>query len=258
MFAPGDFGRFWAIPLWDLTLFGIWPSSFYGGLYVLGFFATRRAAGLRRRLAYYRVARDEAEAQLREARLRMVRDQVQPSMILEALSALGRNLAEGGGERNRLFDPLIAFLRAVTPDLRGDANTLSRALLALGHYAELRQALESRSPQWRIRVSDAAEGVQLAPLRLLSAADRLSRMAPQEATLDVVGFEEEDAFVLRISVRADPPLCAPLVETLRNAVRQELGAAGAHTLVGPAVAEFRIAQRTKRRLGPYALTHAKT
>ncbi len=238
--APGDFGHVWALPFSDFAVYVTWTSSFYGGLYVLGFFTSRRALSLRRRLAYHRVARDEAEAQWREARLRTVRDQVQPAMILEALGALSRALSSGGGDLQRLFDLLISFLRAVTPDLRGEAPTLAREISALRHYDALRQALPAGSPPWRIRVPEAMEGMSSGPVRLLSTVHRISGAAPPNAILDITGGVEDEDFVLTISACATPPLPPRVLDRLRAQIRLEGAPWTACDLQGPAIAEVRI------------------
>jgi hypothetical protein len=240
--APGNFGQLWRIPLADLAIYNVWTSSFYGGLYTLGFFATRRALRLRRRLAVYRVARVEAEAQLREARLRAVRGQLQPAMLLEALSALARCFAEGGEGGERLFDLLIAFLRAAMPGLRAGSSTLARELAILEHYNALRRALNNGPPEWRLSMQEPPEDVGFASLRLLPALDRMSRSAPPHATVEVLAMQEGSTFTLRINARASPPVPEVVLNRLRADMRLDLGLAdsGGTTLVAPAVAVIRI------------------
>ncbi len=242
--APGNFGQLWSIPLGDLAVYNLWTNAFYGGLYTFGFFATRRALRLRRRLAAYRVARGEAEAQLREARLRAVRGQLQPAMLLEALSALADCFAEGekAEDGDRLFDLLIAFLRAAMPGLRTGSSTLTRELAILQHYDALRRALKRGPPDWRLRVEEPPEDVGFASLRLLPALDRMSRSTPPHAAVEVLAQQEDEAFTIRINAPASPPLPEALLQSLRSQLRRDLGLADPSwtSLIGPAVAVIRI------------------
>jgi len=223
--APGNFGQLWRIPVGDLAIYNVWTCSFYGGLYCLGFFATRRATRLRRRLGAYRVACGEAEAQLRESRLRAVRGQLQPGMLLEALSALAQSSAEGRDDGDRLFDLLIAFLRAAMPGLRTGSSTLSRELTILEQYEALRRALKKGPPEWRLSVEPPPEDLGFASLRLLPALDRLSRSAPPNATIEVVAKQEAAGFMIRINAFASPPLQDPQMQRLRSEMCRDLGLA---------------------------------
>ena len=250
MIAPGNFGHLWPVPPFDIAIYNIWTSTFYGGLYVAGFLASRRNLGLRRRLAIHRLGRDEAEARLRETRLDTVRDQVQPDIILATLSALSRSLNSNARDRDRLFEPLIAFLRAVTPADRSEAATLPQQLEVLKRYAALRHALNTEQPRWIIRAPRVVASTPVPSLRLLPAVHRLSSELPQRAGVAVEGIVDEDAVILRISALANPPLPSRLIHLLRAIMRQELGTARDGGLSGSTVAEIRIPHWPSRASTP--------
>jgi hypothetical protein len=240
--APGDFGHIGHIPVFDLCVYTLWINLFYGGLYTLGYFATRRALRLRRRLAELRLARSEAEAKLREARLGAVRGQIQPAMLLDALHALqlayGRDQAAG----DALFDRLTAFLRAAMPGLRSGASTLAAELAVIDRYAALREALEVGPPAWRLKLMEPPPDLAFPPLRLLPALDRLSRAAPVDAAIEVTAETESDAFVVRVGAPAPAPPPAAMLARLRLAMRSDLGVGDMMTAepAGALVAELRV------------------
>jgi hypothetical protein len=240
--APGDFGNVAHVQLFDLSIYCLWINLFYGGLYTVGYFATRRALRLRRRLAELRLARSEAEAKLREARLRAVRGQIQPAMLLDALEALrlayGRDRAAG----DAMFDLLIAFLRAAMPGLRSGASTLAAELMVIDRYAALREALDTGPPTWRLKLSEPPADLAFPPLRLLPALDRMSRAAPANAAIEVTAKAAPDAFVVQFGAPASVPLPAALMARLRIAMRRDLGVGDMMTAEPPGalVAELRV------------------
>ena len=239
--APGDFGHIARVPLFDLAVYCLWVNLFYGGLYVLGYFATRRTLRLRRRLAELRLARSEAEAQLREARLQAVRGQIQPAMLLDALSALQHAYGRDQAAADRLFDLLIAFLRAAMPGLRSGVSTLAAELAVVDRYAALREALAMGPPVWRLRLGEPPDA-PFPPLRLLPALDRMSRATPAHASVEVTAAPGPDAFLVQVGAPSREPLPRLLMERLRATMRRDLGVGAMMTpaVTGSVVAELRV------------------
>jgi hypothetical protein len=240
--APGDFGHIAQVPLFDLSIYCLWANLFYGGLYTLGYFATRRTLRLRRRLAELRLARSSAEAKLREARLQAVRGQMQPAMLLDALEALRLAYGRDQAAADAMFDLLIAFLRAAMPGLRSGASTLAAELTVVDRYAALRDALEAGPPTWRLRLAEPPPDLAFPPLRLLPALDRMSRATPADAAIEVTAEPAADAFVVRFGAPAPTPLSAALMARLRIAMRRDLGVGDMMTAepAGALVAELRV------------------
>jgi hypothetical protein len=241
--APGDFGKVAHVQLFDLSIYCLWINLFYGGLYTVGYFATRRTLRLRRRLAELRLARSEAEAKLREARLQAVRGQIQPAMLLDALDALRLAYSRHQAAGDAMFDLLIGFLRAAMPGLRSGASTLAAELTVIDRYAALREALEAGPPVWRLTLADPPPDLAFPPLRLLPALDRMSRATPAQAAVEVTAEAEADAFVVRVGARSPAPLPDALMARLRMAMRRDLGVGDMMTAkpVGGLVAEMRVA-----------------
>jgi hypothetical protein len=240
--VPGDFGHIAHVQFFDLSIYCLWINMFYGGLYTLGYFATRRTLRLRRRLAELRLARSEAEARLREARLQAVRGQIQPAMLLDALDALRLAYRRDQAAGDAMFDLLIAFLRAAMPGLRSGASTLAAELAVIDRYAALRDALAAGPPAWRLRLDEPPPDLAFPPLRLLPALDRMSRATPPHAAIEVTAEPAADAFVVRFGAAAPAPLPAALMARLRIAMRRDLGVGDMMTveLAGALVAELRV------------------
>jgi hypothetical protein len=241
-YAPGDFGRLAHLPVFDLSVYSLWINLFYGGLYTLGFFATRRTLRLRRRLAELRLARSQAEAKLRETRLQAVRGQIQPAMLLDALDALRLAYARDQAAGDAMFDLLIAFLRAAMPGLRSGASTLAAELAVIDRYAALREALEAGPPAWRLKLKEPPPDLAFPPLRLLPALDRMSRATPADAAVEVTAEAASDVFVVRVGAPAPAPLPVALMARLRIAMRRDLGVGDMMSAEpgGALVAELRV------------------
>ena len=239
---PGSAGHLSRAHVLDLAVYDLWVNLFYGGFYALGFLTIRRTQALRRRLAAVRLSRNEAESRLREARLQAVRGQMQPGMLLEALAVLRRVYAEDRQAGDRLFDLLIAFLRAAMPGLRSGTSTLAAELAVIDRYAVLREALLAGPPVWRLALETPPADLPFPPLRLLPALDRLSRSTPPDAEVEVTASPDANAFVVRIGAPSPRPLPLLLLQRLRSAIRQDLGLGAMMAAEAPAplIAELHV------------------
>ena len=239
---PGSSGHLSRARIFDLSIYELWINLFYGGFYTLGFLTHRRTQALRRSLAAVRLSRNEAESRLREARLQAVRGQMQPGLLLEALAVLRGVYAEDRAAGDRLFDLLIAFLRAAMPGLRSGTSTLAAELAVIDRYAVLREALLTGPPVWRLALGAPPADLAFPPLRLLPALDRMSRAAPPQSAVEVTAAPDGDAFVVRIGAPAPQPLPTLLLQRLRNAMRQDLGVGAmmASEVTGGLVAELHV------------------
>ncbi len=216
-----------SVPLEGQIAYNLWANLIYGGLYAAGYFATRRTLRLRRRLSELTIARSDAEATLREARLAAVRGQVQPAMLLEALDALRTAYALDPREGEELFDRIIAFLRAAMPGLRSGASTLAAELTVVRRYRELEQALPAGRRPWALDLAEPPADLAFPPLRLLPALDRVSRALPDDAVVALRAARapagEAEGFVMRIGVEAPRALPSAMLSALRAGLRRDLG-----------------------------------
>ena len=230
---PGSSGHLSRARVLDLAVYDLWINLFYGGFYTLGFLTIRRTQALRRRLAAVRLSRNEADSRLREARLQAVRGQMQPGMLLEAPAVLRRVYAEDRKAGHRLFDLLIAFLRAAMPGLRSGTSTLAAELAVIDRYAVLREALLAGPPVWRLSLEPPPAPLPFPPRRHLPPLDPMSPPPPGQPPGEVTAAPNSGAFVLRIGAPAPRPLSLVLLQRLRSAMRQDLGL-GAMVAMGSA------------------------
>ena len=229
--AGGDGAPLFTVPLLDLACYSLWLNLFYGGLYALGFVNARRLTRMRRCLSQLRLARDEAEADMREARLRAVQGQIQPELLLEALRELQIAYDRDPEQGDRLFDALISFLRAAMPSLRGGASTLKGELALMESYGALRLLLRAGAPVWRLALGAPAQDAPFPAVHLLPALDRASRALPAGAALEIEARNTEDAFRLRIG--ATPALSDELAGALCESLRRDLAVAVAVSTGAP-------------------------
>jgi hypothetical protein len=226
------------IPLFDLAAYLFWSNLVYGGLYSFGYLATRRAQRLRHRLAELRLARNEADIRLREARLQAVRGQIQPAVLLDALSALQDRYAEDIDAGNALFDQIIDFLRAAMPGLRSGASTMGAELNILSAYANLLDGLDPGRRHWRLNLADAPMDLPFPPMRLLPVLDQISRAAPLGSTIEVSTARTAGSYVL--SIGAEPPLPKETASRMQAVIRRSLGGGvGAAQAVQGLIAQLR-------------------
>ena len=116
------------IPFSDLAAYLFWSNAFYGGLYTAGYLLARRAGWQRASLAEQRRVRSEADGALREAQLVSLRGQLQPDLLIEALTVLQERYATDGTQGDELFDRLIGFLRAAMPGVRSGGQRCALSL----------------------------------------------------------------------------------------------------------------------------------
>jgi hypothetical protein len=213
------------IPLTDLATYLLWINTFYGGLYVVGYIATRRSARARRRLSEFRLARNEADLILREARVNAYRGQLQPKVLLEALAALKERYGRDPVEGDRLFDGLIAFLRAAMPSVRGGFSTLGAELETVLSYAALRRLLDVSGPYWRVDIPAIAPALPFPSLILLPALDGLGTMLGEADILSLTVVSEAGIVTLRLSANRPTQLPIDIDRRLRGGLRLTFGSA---------------------------------
>ena len=233
-------------PPLDIAAHLFWSNLFYGGLYFLGYAATRRTLRLRRRLIELRLARNEVASRLGEIRLRAVRGQIQPEVLLEALETLKARYNQDTAAGNVLFDKIIDFLRAAMPGLRSGTSTLAAEFAVLDAYAALRESLDDKPPPWRLSLAAAPAELAFPPLRLLPLLDQIRRNAPLASQIEVHAGADADDFVVEIAAYS-PALEEDAMRRLRISAQHTLGIGAAASGIGSdVVAELRFPFATRQ------------
>jgi len=202
----------------DTLAYLCWENAFYGGAYFLGYVATRRSVRLRQRLAEIRRARGEADVQLREARLRAYRGQLQPELMLEALAALRAFTQTDPARADRVFEHLVAFLRAAMPAIRSGKATLASELRTLQSYADLRDLIAGEGAKLRLEIGAPIADWPFPPLALLPAVHALVDGLPPDGALLFRAHSHDDLTTL--TLHPTPPIGVPQdIAQLRAALR---------------------------------------
>ncbi len=174
-FVPAtDLRRF---PFETLFVHILWLNAFYGGLYFTGFVGSSRVLRSRRRVARLNRVLSEEAAQLGEARLRALRGQMQPRMLIDVIGALKDRYARDPVQADELVARLIAYLRAATrAPLFGD-STIAAELQLAKCYVELQAALSPDAAGWRVDLAIPAPAHAFPTQSLLPLIENLGREA---------------------------------------------------------------------------------
>jgi hypothetical protein len=213
------------VPLTDLATYLLWINTFYGGLYVVGYVATRRSASARRRLAEFRLVRDEADLMLREARVNAYRGQLQPEILLASLAALKEKYGRDPTAGDQLFDGLITFLRAAMPSVRSGYSTLDAELKTVLSYASLLRLLGVPAPRWIIDVPTVSPALPFPSLILLPALNGLSSMLGEVDLLSLTIFTSASTVTLCLSANQAAQFPVDIDRRLRGGLRLTFGSA---------------------------------
>lgn len=192
------------IPFSDLAAYLFWSNAFYGGLYTAGYLLARRAGWQRASLAEQRRVRSEADGALREAQLVSLRGQLQPDLLIEALTVLQERYATDGTQGDELFDRLIGFLRAAMPGVRSGRSTLRAELDVLASYVTLLAVLPHSETLRFGSMTLPPEGLSFPPLILLPSIDAIRSVVPSGTMLTVEGGIAAGTF--RIAIEAGVPI----------------------------------------------------
>jgi hypothetical protein len=192
------------VPPMDLVCHLVWTDALFGGLYVLGYHATRRSIQLRRRLTELRMTCGEADMRLREMRLQAYRGQIRPATLLEALGELQLRYSIDRSAGDQLFDRLVDFLRAAMPGLRGGASTVSAELAIISSYAMLQNALRNDCQRWHLKISTPQTDTESnsIPLRVLASLDRIDRCVPHGQTIEITTESHQGVFGVKVKAHA--------------------------------------------------------
>jgi LytS/YehU family sensor histidine kinase len=203
----------------------LWMNAFYGGLYVAGYLATLRTAQADRRLAEFRLARNEADILIREARVRAFRGQLPPSILWAAIAALRERYGRDSMDGDQLFDGLIAFLRVAMPSIGSGLSTLDAELETLRNYVSLRAMLPVSGPRWHLDLAPAIPALPFPSLVLLPAMHSLGSTLGERDMLTLSVAVAPDAVVLRLEANQSAQLSQQIDERLRGGLGLTFGPA---------------------------------
>lgn len=116
-------------------------------------------------------ARDAAERQAVEARLRLLQGQIRPHFLFNTLSALQHWVDTGDARAPALLRSLTAFLRTSTEALGRDAIALADEAAMVDHYLAIQHARLGDRLRYALSVDEAVAQAPLPPGLLLTLVE---------------------------------------------------------------------------------------
>jgi signal transduction histidine kinase len=168
--------RFWTNPLkltgWGyLTITGV----LFAPWIALTAMVRQREAFARSQALAFELERSELERQALDARMRLLRAQVQPHFLFNTLANVQALVDAGSPKAPKVLASLIAYLRAAVPRLDEPSTTLSQEVQLVRAYLELMHLRMPDRLQFSIEIDPAALDLRCPPLTLLTLVENAVR-----------------------------------------------------------------------------------
>jgi len=160
----------------------------------LGALVRQREAFAREQALAFQLERSELERQASDARLHLLRAQVQPHFIFNTLANVRALVNTGSPQAPHVLDHLIDYLRAAVPRLDATATTLADELHLVRAYLELMRMRLPDRMQFAIHVDDEALPLTCPPMTLMTLVENAVRHGIDPA-------EEGGLIEVRVNVR---------------------------------------------------------
>jgi hypothetical protein len=135
--------------LYQITLYQLWVTAFYGSLLVAARIFTVRVERTRHLLHQTAMARSRTEALLDAARLQALQSQIDPNLLLDSMQELEQRYRASPQRAERLLEALVEFLRYAMHGLRVSVSTLDAELHLARAFSQLQQE-RGMEGAWRI------------------------------------------------------------------------------------------------------------
>ena len=184
-----QFGRYAAAlpiePMWinltsfsffQIFLYQLWTTIFYGGLLVATRIFTVRVERTRHLLHQSAMARSRTEALLDNTRLQTLQSQIDPNLLLDSMQELDQRYRSSPERAEALLEALVEFLRYAMHGLRVPVSTLDAEVQLARAFSHL-QRERGVGGEWRFIEEPAtppANSIKfpsLLMLRLLALGD---------------------------------------------------------------------------------------
>ena len=174
-----------------------------GGAVVAIYGFQQRAAEARETLHQAEVDRLGLSKQMLEARLQVMRAQIEPHFLFNTLANVKRLCQTDVGDGLRMLENLVRYLRSSLPQMREAEATLGQeADLVEAYLAVLKIRMGARLA-YRIDVSPAARQVGFPPMMLLTLAENAVKHgldpAPGGGTIEIVATLRGDQLEIRVA-----------------------------------------------------------
>ena len=146
-----------------------------GPLVALGALYRERDAQARSQALHFQLERSTLEKQALDARLGVLRAQVEPHFLFNTLANVQALVESGSPQAAPVLKSLIAYLRAAMPKLSAEDATLG-AEADLGRaYLELMHMRMPDRLRWSIAIPDDLRGVAFPPMALITLIENAIR-----------------------------------------------------------------------------------
>ena len=109
--------------------------------------------------------------QLAESKLMLLQLQIEPHFLFNTLGSAQQLAEKGAPEAARLISDLIRFLRATTPTLRDEANTLKQDAAMIRAYLRIMQTRLGPRLRWSVAIPEDLEDAAVPPGMLITLVE---------------------------------------------------------------------------------------
>ena len=146
-----------------------------GPLLAMGALFRQRDVEARSQALRFELERSELSRQALEARMRLLRAQVQPHFLFNTLANVQALVESGSPRAGPVLQTLTEYLRAAMPGLHDAQPTLGDELARVRAYLSL---MEMRMPdrlRWQVQADPALAGLRFPPMALLTLVENAVR-----------------------------------------------------------------------------------
>jgi signal transduction histidine kinase len=174
-----------------------------GLVLALGALYRERDAQARSQQLQFELERNTLERQALDARLSLLRSQIEPHFLFNTLANVQALVESGSPRAPAVLGSLIAYLRAAMPRLQEDGSTLGQELALVRAYLELMHMRMPDRLSFTLHVDDALLGRRFPPMVLLTLVENAVRhgIDPSESGGRIEVGAAADAGGLRLWVR---------------------------------------------------------
>jgi sensor histidine kinase YesM len=113
----------------------------------------------------------ELSRQLAESKLMLLQLQIEPHFLFNTLGSAQQLAEKGAPEAARLIGDLIRFLRATTPTLHDEANTLKQDAAMIRAYLRIMQMRLGSRLRWSVAIPEDLEDAAVPPGMLITLVE---------------------------------------------------------------------------------------
>ncbi len=172
--------------------------------FVVGIYAYHvRSAASAARVHHAALERVALDRQMLEARLQVMRAQIEPHFLFNTLANVKRLCQSDVGRGLTMLDNLVRYLRAALPQLRAGATTLGQEADLVHAYLDVLQIRMGTYLAYSLEVPVALREQPFPPMMLLTLAENAIKHglapSPEAGRIDIAARHEGGDFVVEVA-----------------------------------------------------------